>query len=55
VDIEAVIARLGEVFTPAEAAIAGRLLREYNGTVPDAQLISEAALALAIFRRGSTP
>ena len=51
-DLEAVVARLGEVFTPDEAAIAERLLREYGGTIPDAQLIEEIGLALAIFRRG---
>jgi hypothetical protein len=50
-DIEAVVGRLGEVFTPDEAAIAERLLREYGGTVPDAQLLSEIGLAVAIHRR----
>jgi hypothetical protein len=29
-----------------------RVLREYGGAIPDAQLISEASLALAIWRRG---
>jgi hypothetical protein len=28
------------------------VLRAYNRTIPDAQLLSEAALALAICRRG---
>jgi hypothetical protein len=28
------------------------MLREYGGTAPDQQMISEAALALAIYRRG---
>ena len=35
---------------PPEAAEIERVLRAYNGTVPDDQLISEASLALAIFR-----
>ena len=34
------------------AAFIRRVLRQYNGSVPDEQLISEAALALAIHRRG---
>jgi hypothetical protein len=34
-----------------ETAIIERVLREYGGTIPDAPLISEAALALAIHRR----
>ena len=50
-DIEAVVGRLGEVFTPDEAAIAERLLREYGGTIPDAQLLSEIGLAVAIHRQ----
>ena len=50
-DIEAVIARLGEVFDAGEAAIAERMLREYGGTIPDKQLLSEIGLALAIHRR----
>ena len=50
-NIEAVIAELGGRYTTAEATIIARVLREYNGTVPDQQLISEAALALAIWRR----
>ena len=52
-DIEAVIAALGGRFDADEVAVIGRVLREYGGTVPDQQLISEAALALAIFRRGN--
>ena len=55
VDIEPLIAALPEHYTPGEAAAIERVLREYNGTIPDAQLISEAGLALAIFRSGSTP
>ena len=51
-DIEAVIAALGTHYDPAEAEVIERVLREYGGTVPDEQLISEAALALAIHRRG---
>ena len=51
-DIEAVIAALGTRFDPAEAAIAERMLREYGGTIPDAQLVEEIGLAIAINRRG---
>ena len=51
-DIDAIIAALGTHYDADEAAEIERVLREYNGTMPDAQLISEAALALAIFRRG---
>ena len=36
---------------PGEAAVIERVMREYGGTIPDDQLISEAALALAIWRR----
>jgi hypothetical protein len=28
------------------------MLREYGGTIPDAQLVEEIGLALAIWRRG---
>ena len=51
VDIDAVIAGLGTVFDADEAAIAERLLREYGGTIPDAQLLDEIGLAVAIHRR----
>ncbi len=51
-DVDAVIARLGEVFDAEEAAIAERMLRDYAGTVPDKQLIGEIGLAIAIHRRG---
>lgn len=37
--------------TAGEVAVAERVLRKYNRTIPDAQLISEAALAVAIHRR----
>ncbi len=46
------IAALGGRFDADETDVIERVLREYGGTVPDQQLISEAALALAIFRRG---
>jgi len=52
VDIEAVIAALGGRYDADEAAVIERVMRENHGTIPDAQLISEEALALAIFRRG---
>ena len=51
-DIEGVIAALGGRFDAGEAAVIERVLREYGATVPDEQLLSEAALALAIHRRG---
>ena len=51
-DIEAVIERLGEIVDADEAAIAERMLREYGGTIPDAQLISEIGLSVAVLRRG---
>ncbi len=54
-DIEAVIAALGGRYDADEAEVIERVLREYGGTIPDEQLISEAALALAIFRRGREP
>jgi len=50
-DIEAVVAALGTRFDPAETEVIERVLRDHGGTVSDHQLISEAALALAIFRR----
>jgi hypothetical protein len=51
VDIEAVIAALGGRFDANQAEVIGRVLRDYGGTIPDAQLIEEAGLALAIYRR----
>jgi hypothetical protein len=51
VDVEQVIAALGERFDPAEAEIVERLLRQYSGTIPDRQLLDEIGLALAIHRR----
>ncbi len=51
-DIELLIAALGTHYDPDEAEVIARVLKEYGGTMPDKQLISEAALALAIWRRG---
>ena len=45
------IAELGGCYTDAERTIIERVLRDHHGTVPDDQLIEEAALALAIHRR----
>ena len=45
------IAGLGTVFDADEQKIAEKLLREYGGTIPDAQLIEEIGLAVAIHRR----
>ena len=50
-DIEQVIAALDGDYTDAERTIIERVLRDHHGTVPDDQLIEEAALALAIHRR----
>ncbi len=49
--IEALIAALGSRFDDDETEVIERVLRDYGGTIPDKQLISEAALALAIHRR----
>lgn len=54
-DIEPLCAALPGHYTPGEAAAIERVLREYNGTIPDKQLISEAGLALAIHRRRHRP
>ena len=50
-DIEAVIAALGGRFDAEEVEVIERLLREYNGTIPDTQLIEEVGLAIANHRR----
>ena len=50
-NIEAVIAALGDHYSPDEAALIERMLREYAGTIPDKQLLSEIGLSLAIHRR----
>ena len=55
VDVDAVIAALGDHYTPERAAIVERMLREYAGTVPDAQLVEEIGLALAINARSNQP
>jgi hypothetical protein len=51
-DIDALIAALGRRFDADEVEVIERVLREYGGTIPDAQLIEEVGLALAILRRG---
>ena len=51
-NIEAVIAALGGRYDADENAVIERVLPAYNRTVPDRQVISEAAFALAIWRRG---
>ena len=50
-DIKAMIAALGGRYGADEAEVVERVLRDHGGTIPDEQLISEAALALAIQRR----
>ena len=52
VNIEAVIEALGGRYDAEETAVIERVMRDHGGTVPDQQLIEEAALALAIWRRG---
>jgi hypothetical protein len=54
-DIDALIAALDGHYSADETEVIERVLREYGGTIPDAQLIEEAGLALAIWRRGFTP
>jgi hypothetical protein len=51
VNIDALIAALGGRYDAAEVEVIERVLREHGGTVPDDQLIEEAGLALAIWRR----
>ena len=51
VDIEVAVAALGTHYDPDEAEVVERVPKEYGGTIPDEQLISETALALAIHRR----
>ncbi len=51
VDIEPVIAALPGNFSADEVPIIERMLRELNGTIPDAQMVEEIALALAVHRR----
>ena len=45
------ITALGDHYTPDEAPIAERMLREVGGTLPAEQLIKEIGLAIAIRRR----
>lgn len=52
-EIDALIAALGDRYDAAEIQVIERVLRESGGTIPDAQLIEEAALSLAIYRRGN--
>jgi hypothetical protein len=47
-----VTAALDTHLEPDEAGIAERMLREYAGAIPDAQLIEEIGLAIAVNRRG---
>lgn len=54
-EVDAVIAALDTRFSHDEAAIAERMLREYASTMPDAQLIEEIGLAIAIHRRTHGP
>ena len=45
-DVEAVIEALRSRFDADETEVIARVLRENHGTIPDAQLIEEAALAV---------
>ena len=38
-----------------ETEVIERVMREFGGTVPDEQLVEEAGLALAIWRRSRKP
>ncbi len=51
VDIEPVIDALAGTFNADEVPIIERMLRDLNGTIPDAQMVEEIALALAVHRR----
>ncbi len=51
VDIDPVIDALAGTFSTDEVVIIERMLRELNGTIPDAQMVEEIALALTIHRR----
>jgi hypothetical protein len=48
--LDLLIESLGTVFDAEESAIIERLLRQYSGTIPDTQLVSEIGLALAVHR-----
>ena len=50
-DIEPVIAALGDHYSAERTAIVEQMLREYAGTISDRQLIEEIGLALAVHRR----
>ena len=50
-DIEAVVAALGERFSTDEAAWVEGMLRRLAGTIPDGQMLEEIGLALSIHRR----
>ena len=52
-NIDALIAALGGRYDADEAEVIARVLRESGGTIPDDQLIEEAGLALAVYRRWS--
>jgi hypothetical protein len=43
---------MGEVFTPDEAAVAERVLREHTRTIPNAELVEEIGLEIIIHRQG---
>ncbi len=50
-NIDPVIDALGSSFTADEVVIIQRMLRDLNGTMPDAQMVEEIAFALAVHRR----
>ena len=52
-DIDAVTEALESRFDADAAATAERMLREHAGDIPDAQLVEEIGLSLAIYRRGA--
>jgi hypothetical protein len=52
--LDLLIESLGTVFDAEESAIVERLLRQYSGTIPDTQLVSEIGLAVAVHRLNRT-
>lgn len=50
-EVDQIVAALGGRYDRDESAIIERMLRDCAGTVPDAQLIEEIGLALAVRRQ----
>ena len=54
VDIEGIIAALDTHFTPDEANLVEKMLRDLAGKIPEQQMIEEIGLSIAIHRRQRT-